>query len=396
MTLDSDGAASQPVARPSLEYPALVGILGGGQLARMTAEAASTLGVEVAILEHEANSPAGRIAAREVTGAWTDESALAALAKDALVVTLENEFVEVSALEWLAARGVSVFPTARTLATVQDKLLQKQHMRAAGVPVPEFAEVTGTDDILAAGGRWGWPLVLKARRNGYDGYGNATLRSRDDIDAACVRLGWPERTLLVEAWAPFTRELAVMVARGRDGACVVYPVVETVQQNHICHIVRAPAAGDAAMLAHAAAIGRQAVETIDGVGVFGVELFELADGSILYNEIAPRPHNSGHYTIEGCVTSQFENHLRAVLGLPLGSAALVAPAAVMVNLLGARTGPARADGLVDALAIPGAHVHIYGKLASRVGRKMGHVTALGPTVAEAEATARTAADAITL
>jgi 5-(carboxyamino)imidazole ribonucleotide synthase len=150
------------------------------------------------------------------------------------------------------------------------------------------------------------------------------------------------------------------------------------------------------MLARAAAIARQAVETIDGIGVFGVELFELADDSILYNEIAPRPHNSGHYTIEGCVTSQFENHLRAVLGLPLGSAAMVAPAAVMVNLLGTRTGPARADGLADALAIPGAHVHIYGKLASRIGRKMGHVTALGATIAEAEATARTAADAITL
>jgi 5-(carboxyamino)imidazole ribonucleotide synthase len=391
-----DDTASQPAPRRALEYPALVGILGGGQLARMTAEAASTLGIEVAILEHEANSPAGRIALRGITGPWTDEAALAALAKDALAVTLENEFVEVSALEWLTARGVDVFPTARTLATVQDKLLQKQHMRAAGVPVPEFAEVTDTDDILAAGERWGWPLVLKARRNGYDGYGNATVRGPEDIDEACARLGWPERTLLVEAWAPFTRELAVMVARGRDGACVVYPVVETVQQNHICHIVRAPASGDAAMLARAAAIARQAVETIDGIGVFGVELFELADGSILYNEIAPRPHNSGHYTIEGCVTSQFENHLRAVLGLPLGSAAMVAPAAVMVNLLGRRTGPARADGLADALAIPGAHVHIYGKLASRIGRKMGHVTALGATVAEAEATARKAADAITL
>ena len=387
---------SQPAARHALDYPALVGILGGGQLARMTAEAASALGVEVAILEHETNSPAGRIAAREVAGAWTDEQTLAAFAQDALVVTLENEFVEVTALEWLAARGIPVFPTARTLATVQDKLLQKQHMRAAGVPVPHFAEVTRPEDIAAAGERWGWPLVLKARRNGYDGYGNATLRRPDDIADACARLGWPERALLVEAWAPFTRELAVMVARGREGACVVYPVVETVQRNHICHIVRAPAAGDAAMLERAAAIARQAVETIDGIGVFGVELFELADGSILYNEIAPRPHNSGHFTIEGCVTSQFENHLRAVLGLPLGSAALVAPAAVMVNLLGTRTGPARADGLAEALAIPGAHVHIYGKLASRVGRKMGHVTALGATVAEAEAIARAAADVIVL
>ncbi len=395
-TGDTDKSASQPAARLALDYPALVGILGGGQLARMTAEAASTLGVEVAILEHEASSPASRIAAREITGAWTDEQTLAAFAQDVLAVTLENEFVEVSALEWLAARGIPVFPTARTLATVQDKLLQKQHMRVVGIPVPNFAEVTRPEDIISAGEQWGWPLVLKARRNGYDGYGNATLRGPDDVTDACTRLGWPERALLVEAWAPFTRELAVMVARGREGACVVYPVVETVQRNHICHIVRAPAVGDAAMLARAAEIAQQAVATIDGIGVFGVELFELADGSILYNEIAPRPHNSGHYTIEGCVTSQFENHLRAVLGLPLGSAAMVAPAAVMVNLLGARTGPARADGLADALAIPGAHVHNYGKLVSRIGRKMGHVTALGATVAEAEATARAAADALEL
>ncbi len=392
----SDDTASQPAARLALEYPAMVGILGGGQLARMTAEAASTLGVEVAILEHDANSPAGRIAAREVTSAWTDERALSALARDVLAITLENEFVEVAALDSLAARGVPVFPTARTLATVQDKLLQKQNMRAAGIPVPEFAEVTRPEDILAAGEQWGWPLVLKARRNGYDGYGNATLRGPDDIADACQTLGWPDRKLLVEAWAPFTRELAVMVVRGGEGACEVYPVVETVQKNHICHIVRAPAAGDAAMLARAAEIARQAVETIDGIGVFGVELFELADGSILYNEIAPRPHNSGHYTIEGCVTSQFENHLRAVLGLPLGSAAMVAPAAVMVNLLGTRTGPARADGLAHALATTGVHVHIYGKLASRIGRKMGHVTALGATVAEAESRARAAADAIAL
>ena len=396
MTSDSGDTASQPDARHALDYPALVGILGGGQLARMTAEAASTLGIEVAILEREANSPAGRIAAREVTGAWTDEQALAALAQDALAITLENEFVEVAALESLTARGMLVFPAARTLATVQDKLRQKQNMRAAGVPMPEFAEVTSIDDIVAAGEGWGWPLVLKARRNGYDGYGNATLRGPDDIAAACARLGWPERTLLVEAWAPFTRELAVMVARGLDGACVVYPVVETVQKNHICHIVRAPASGDAAMLARATAIAQQAVETIDGIGVFGVELFEMADGSILYNEIAPRPHNSGHYTIEGCVTSQFENHLRAVLGLPLGSAAMVAPAAVMVNLLGTRNGPARADGLAQALVMSGAHVHIYGKLASRIGRKMGHVTALGATVAEAESIARAAAAAIRL
>ncbi|HEV8190410.1 MAG TPA: 5-(carboxyamino)imidazole ribonucleotide synthase [Ktedonobacterales bacterium] len=387
---------SQREASGELAYPALVGILGGGQLARMMAEAASSLGIEVAILEHEAGSPAARLAAREVVGTWTDTTALAMLAEGALAATLENEFVEVDALEYLARLGVPVYPTARTLATVQDKVAQKRFMQEADVPVPAFSEVASHDDVLRAGEAWGWPLVLKARRNGYDGYGNATLRAPEEIEAAFARLGWPERQLLVEAWVPFERELAVMVARGQDGASVVYPVVETVQQNHICHLVRAPASGDPMVLARAAEIARRAVEATGGVGVFGVELFEIADGTVLYNEIAPRPHNSGHYTIEGCVTSQFENAVCAVLGLPLGSTKMVAPAAVMVNLLGTHVGPAHTEGLSAALAVPGAHVHIYGKLTSRPGRKMGHVTALGATLAEAEARARQAAEALRL
>ena len=382
--------------RESIAYPALVAILGGGQLARMTAEAASRLGVEVAILEHEPNSPAGRVAAREITGAWDDRARLAELARDALVVTLENEFVDAPSLDWLSEQGVAVFPTARTLATVQDKLAQKQFMREAGIPTPRFAEVADAADIERAGEEWGWPLLLKARRNGYDGYGNVTLRGPEEIAPALARLGWPERALLVEAWVPFTRELAVMVARGQRGECVVYPVVETVQRQHICHIVRAPAPIPSEIAERAVQMAQAAVEAIDGVGVFGVEIFQTEAGDILYNEIAPRPHNSGHYTIEGCVTSQFENHLRAVLGLPLGSVALTAPAAVMVNVLGSGGGQARAEGLADALRIPGAHVHIYGKLTSRPGRKMGHVTALGSTLAEAESRAIAAADALRL
>ncbi len=385
----------RPTLRTSLRYPALLGILGGGQLARMSAEAASRLGVEVAILEKEAHSPAGRIAAREVVGGWLDLDRLAELAEGTLAVTLENEFVDIAALEWLEARGVAVYPSAHTLALIQDKFEQKRFMRAAGAPTPDFAPVASPEDVARAAADWGWPLMLKGRRDSYDGYGNATLRGPDDIAPACERLGFPARALYVERWAPFTRELAVIVARGRDGALVVYPTVETVQREHICHIVRAPAPG-AAAAQRAAEIARLAVEAIEGVGVFGVELFELADGAVLYNEIAPRPHNTGHYTIEGCVTSQFENHVRAALGLPLGSAAMVAPAAVMVNTLGVRNGPAEARGMAQALAIPGALVHVYGKLAARVGRKMGHVTALGATIAEAEAIARAAADALDL
>jgi 5-(carboxyamino)imidazole ribonucleotide synthase len=398
MSHDSPSAAPDAAHTPraSLRYPALLGILGGGQLARMSAEAASQLGIEVSILEKEAGSPAGRIAAREVVGGWLDFDRLAELAEGALAVTLENEFVDIAALEWLEARGVAVYPSAHTLALTQDKYEQKRFMRAAGVPTPDFAPVTSADDLTRAAVQWGWPLVLKGRRNSYDGYGNATLRGPDDIAPAFERLGFPTRALYVERWAPFTRELAGIVARGRDSAVVVYPTAETVQRNHTCHIVRAPAPGPAAIAQQAQEIARRTVEVIDGVGVFGVEMFELGDGTVLYNEIAPRPHNTGHYTIEGCVTSQFENHVRAALGLPLGSAAMVAPAAVMVNTLGVRNGAAEARGLAQALTIPGAHLHVYGKLASRVGRKMGHVTALGVSVAEAEAVARAAADALDL
>ncbi len=379
-----------------MRYPALISFLGGGQLARMCAEAAARLGIDAAVLEREPGSPAARIAARALVGEFNDPEKLRELAQGSLAVTLENEFVEVAALEWLERQGVPVFPTARTMSLVQDKLEQKEFMRNLGIPLPEFAKVESSDDVLRAGDAWGWPLVLKMRRNSYDGHGNFTVEGPDEINSALSQLGWPEHALLAEEWVPFIRELAVMVARGQKGESVVYPVVETVQQNHICRVVRAPATLSISAAEKAARIAQQAVEAIDGVGVFGVELFETRQGDALYNEIAPRPHNSGHYSIEGCVTSQFENHVRAVLALPLGSATMIAPAAVMVNLLGENRGPAHLVGLAEALAVSGASVHIYGKLVSHPGRKMGHVTALGATLDEAEARARAAAEAITI
>jgi 5-(carboxyamino)imidazole ribonucleotide synthase len=373
-----------------------IGIFGGGQLAQMLTQAAISLGVETAIFERAPDSPAGRLTQREIVGPWEDAGLLARFAASCDLVTLENEFVDAAILAALEAGGTPVFPAAATLGVVQDKLAQKERMAAAGLDVPAFRGVAAPDEALAAGAELGWPLVLKARRNGYDGYGNATLRGPEDVAAAWARLTRGGSPLLVEAWVPFARELAVMVARGRDGELRVYPVVETVQQNHICHVVRAPAPLAPAVAAAAAGLAVRAVEAVGGVGVFGVELFELADGRVLYNELAPRPHNSGHYSIEGCVTSQFESHLRAVLGWPLGPVDLRAPAAVMVNLLGRRDGPVPPGALREALAVPGAHIHLYGKRESRVGRKMGHVTALGVTLAEAEATARRAAELVAI
>ncbi len=373
-----------------------IGIFGGGQLAQMLTQAAISLGLETTIFERVADSPAGRLTQREIVGAWEDPAALERFAAQSDLVTLENEFVDAAILARLEQWGVPVAPSSVTVAVVQDKLLQKERIATAGLALPPFRAVADPEEVIAAGAAFGWPMVLKARRNGYDGYGNATVRHADDVPPAWERLTRGGSPLLVEAWVPFARELAVMVVRTRDGETRAYPVVETIQRHHICHIVRAPAAMPAGEAAAATELAVRAVQAVEGIGIFGVELFELPDGRVLYNEMAPRPHNSGHYTIEACVTSQFENHLRAVLGWPLGPTDLRAPAAVMVNLLGQYHGPVRGDVLRKALAVPGAHVHLYGKRENRIGRKMGHITALGATLAEAEAVARRAADSVDL
>jgi 5-(carboxyamino)imidazole ribonucleotide synthase len=369
-----------------------LGIFGGGQLAQMLTQAAIALGVETVIFERSPDSPAGRLTQREVVGDWADPDNIARFAAQCDLVTLENEFIDAAILAGLEQRGLMVLPGAATVAVVQDKLLQKQALQAAGLPVPEFRAVADPGAVLAAAGELGWPLVLKARRNGYDGYGNATLRGPDDLASAWDRLA--RGPLMVEAFVPFERELAVMVVRGRDGVSRRYPVVETLQEHHICHAVRAPAPITAELALATADLAEAAVVAVGGVGIFGVELFLHDDGRVLVNELAPRPHNSGHYTIEGCLTSQFENHLRAVLGWPLGPTDLRAPAAVMVNLLGRRSGPATTEALRAAAGVPGAYLHLYGKRESRPGRKMGHITALGASLAEAEAIARRAASLV--
>jgi 5-(carboxyamino)imidazole ribonucleotide synthase len=385
------------VTTPSYTNPR-VGIIGGGQLARMTAEAACELEVDVVVLEREAESPAGQIVgpSSEIVGDWRDPEARQTLAAQVDLITLENEFVDAAALVWFVERGTPVLPTPETLRVIQDKLLQKQILTCAGLPVARFQQVSRPADVADAARRFGWPLVLKARRLGYDGHGNATVADPSEVAAAIGRLTGGADTagpldLYAEALIPFERELAVMVARRADGALATYPVVDTVQQDHICHEVVAPADMPPGVAEAASAIAAAAVEAVGGIGIVGVELFGLRDGSILVNELAPRPHNSGHYTIEGCLTSQFANHLRAILGWPLRSTDLVAPAVAMVNLLGTRAGPANPRGVAEAAAQPRCFVHLYGKRQVRIGRKMGHVTALGGTREEALATARRAA-----
>jgi len=277
---------------------------------------------------------------------------------------------------------------------VQDKALQKELLRDNNLPVPRFEVAERADDLEAIGRDLGWPLMLKARTLGYDGYGNATC---SDIDAAREAFDKLDRGdgVLAEEFVPFRRELAVMVARTPAGTAVPYPVAESRQAHHVCHEVIVPAPIDPHAAEAAEDVAVAAARTAEAIGVMGVELFELTDGAVMINELAPRPHNSGHYTIEACETSQFENHLRGVLDLPLGSVALREPVAVMVNLLGTRTGAADPP-IAGALAVPGAHLHLYGKRENRVRRKMGHVTALGTTVEHAMMRARNAAAEVDL
>lgn len=382
----------------SLPSPQLVppnvpslGLIGGGQLAKMTAQAAAQLGCAIAILERKEHSPASGLANHSLIGDWDRPADLLRLAAVSTALTLENEFVDAEALASLERHGHLLRPGSGTVKIVQDKLWQKQAVADEGIPLPPFVDTPTPADVLRAADGLGWPLVLKKRRNGYDGKGNATLHSAADLDAAWQTLDGHRNSLFVEGWFDFQRELAVMITRSAVGDIATYPVVETIQRDHICHVVKAPAPIPDDLAQRAAAIARRAVIAVGGVGTFGVEMFLAKDGTLAVNELAPRVHNSGHYTIEACDCSQFENHVRAVFGWPLGSPRLRAPAAAMINLLGSGPGPGRPSGLDRALSIQGASIHLYGKTVSARGRKMGHVTALGDSVDHALSIAQSAA-----
>lgn len=364
--------------------PFTLGLLGGGQLAKMIAQDAYRMGLRVAVIEHGADSPAGMMTKKEYPGGWKNSEDLEAFIQASDIVTLENEFIDPEVLDVIAERRL-VFPAPDTMRLVQDKFIQKQTFAAVGIPTPHFAEITTKQDLVDFGAKYGYPFVAKTRKFGYDGYGNATIKRETEIDMVWRRFmeGEDPRPLLAESFVTFTKELAVMVARNKRGEMAVYPCVQTIQQGHICVTVLAPAPIEAPLLKRAQDIAIACVETINGVGVFGIEMFLTSDDDIVFNEIAPRPHNSGHYTIEACHTSQFENCIRAVTNLPLGSAAMRVPAACMINLLGERTGSGIPDSVLEMLKVDDVTLHLYGKKDVRMGRKMGHLTATGASVDEA-------------
>ena len=342
-----------------------VGILGGGQLARMLALSGAPLGLRLLVMDTVADACAGQFAPLLV-GDYRDEAALAQFAGKVDVATFDFENVPAESAEWLAAR-VPVFPSPRALAVAQDRLAEKTLFRELGIPVPEFAAVSDRAGLDAALAAVGTPCILKTRRLGYDGKGQFRIRSLADANAAWEALGAQAGKvgLIVEAFVPFERELSVVAVRGRDGEFRTWPLTWNWHVDGVLSASLAPARVEPALADTAIAHARRLAERLDYVGVFALELF-CRDGVLLANELAPRVHNSGHWTLEGAETSQFQNHLRAVLGLPLGSTAMLGHAC-MLNWIGEmpEAGP--------VLAEPGGHWHDYGK-EPRAGRKVGHAT----------------------
>ena len=355
----------------------VVGVIGGGQLARMMQPAAVALGVRLRVLAAGSDESAAQVIPDVVLGAHDDPRAVTEFARGCDVVTFDHEHVPTEILERLLDQGVAVRPGPKALIHAQDKGVMRDRLSAIGVPCPAWAHVSTAASAEAFAAEAGWPFILKTARGGYDGKGVWRIESpeqlREVVESAAAR----GVELIAEALVPYARELSAQVARSPHGQAVAYPVVETVQRDGVCREVYAPAPGLAAgRSAEAQHIALTIARELDVTGMLAVELFQTADGALTVNELAMRPHNSGHWSIDGAVTSQFENHLRAVLDLPLGAPTPHAPVAVMANVLGLDLPDVYPAYLHCMARDPGLKIHMYGK-AVKPGRKIGHVTVLG-------------------
>lgn len=367
----------------------IIGVLGGGQLGRMFAMAARRLGYRVHTLAPEHDTPTGQIADVEVIASYDDVERIREFARAVDVVTFE--FENVSAVAAAAAEEEAIVrPNGRALQITQHRLREKTFLRDRGLPVTPFAAIHRDADLDSAAREVGLPAVIKTAAFGYDGKGQAAVRTAADLVQAWESLG--RREAILEAFIDLASEISVVAARGVDGSVEAFVPFENVHQHHILDVTTAPAAVPAALAQRAIDVARAVLESLDYIGLLCVEFFVARDGRLLINELAPRPHNSGHLTVEACRTSQFEQQLRAICGLPLGSPALIQPAA-MVNLLG-DLWAAGEPHWEAALAMPDVKLHLYGKATPRPGRKMGHITALAATVEEARARALAARSAL--
>lgn len=372
----------------------VVGVIGGGQLARMMQPAAINLGIHLRVLSATATDSAAQVIPDTVVGSHEDWEALKAFALECDVVTFDHEHVPTEFLEELIKLGVAVRPGPHALQYAQDKILMRTALTQAGIACPMWKEITSADDLEAFGIEAGWPMILKTARGGYDGKGVWVAKSFDEAIGIVNEIHAAGNRVLAEELVPFTRELAAQVARSPHGQCVAYPVVKSTQTDGICHEVIAPCPDlDPERAAQAQAMAITIANALDVHGMLAVELFDTGS-EILVNELAMRPHNSGHWSMDGAVTSQFENHLRAVLDWPLGSPAPTGPATVMVNLLGKDLDNMHGAFRHIMARDPGIKVHLYGKTV-KPGRKIGHVNATGGNIEDLLQRAWHAADYLT-
>lgn len=364
---------------------ATLGVLGGGQLGRMFCLAAQTMGYRVLVLEPDPESPAGSVADEHLCAAYTDPAALARMGQSCAAVTTEFENVPAESLRYLQAH-CRVFPTPEAVALTRDRILEKGFLREHGIPTAPFVAIQRREELGAALERIGAPALLKTATFGYDGKGQARVAGPQDLDAAFTALG--EVACVLERRVVLEREVSVVLARAASAEVACYPVAENLHENGILDTTIVPARVPGATGQQALQVARQVADALDYVGVMAVEFFVTADGELLVNEIAPRPHNSGHYTLDACASSQFEQQVRMLCGLPAGDVRLLSPA-VMINLLGDCWGDS-APAWERLLEHPEIRLHLYGKREARRGRKMGHFNCLAEDAATALAIARRA------
>ncbi|HOQ15733.1 MAG TPA: 5-(carboxyamino)imidazole ribonucleotide synthase [Defluviitaleaceae bacterium] len=372
-----------------------IGIIGGGQLGKMMLLEAKKMGFYAVILDPTFHCPAHSLADEHIVASFDDEVAIRKLADRVDVITYEFEHIGVEVLKELEEEGHIIYPTPKSLAIIQNKYKQKELLKKKRIPVPDFIYVSSVEDMKEAGKLFGYPFILKSCRGGYDGKGNMVVNSPEELLFAFESLGGETEELMAEEFVPFTKEISVLACRGIDGETAVYPVGENIHQNNILIKTMVPAQISKTLTSRAMNLANRVMKVFEGVGMFCVEMFVTEDKKLLVNEVAPRPHNSGHYSIEGCVTSQFEQHIRAITGIPLGDTSLIQPT-VMRNILGEELGAGEPEicGVKEALSIPGVFLHIYGKEKTSPRRKMGHITAVAKTLEEAIQKVDTAAEFI--
>ena len=353
-----------------------LGIIGGGQLGKIMSQKAKKMGFHVTILDPTFNCPAAQVSDKHIMGGFYDKDKLEQLVQESDVTTFELEHVDTSILKELYDHGHKIYPSPYVMELIQNKYEQKKLLDEKGIPVPAYKNVENAEDLKA----FGFPVIQKAKMGGYDGKGVQMLKSEDEIELAIKTESFLEELVDID------KELALIVARNIEGEIKCYPVVEMLfdERVNICDSVMAPARISKEIEEKSIEVSIKSIEALAGVGIFGVELFLTKNGEVLVNEIAPRPHNSGHYTVESCATSQFEQLIRAVTNLPLGSTKLISPS-VMVNLLGEEgyEGEPFIDGIHDALEIPELSFHFYGKSFTKPFRKMGHITVLDDDIDKA-------------